>query len=198
MVGDHDPAFDRIIPKLLKREGGYADHPDDPGGKTRWGITEAVARQHGYTGPMSALPKSSAIAIYRQRYWQEPRLDRLAQRAPRLAEELFDTAVNMGPRVAIGFLQRILNSLDAFGGQEALRVDGLLGPQTLGRLDAVLRHRGTAGEEVLIQGTDALQGARYIAIAEARPASRRFLYGWLANRTRPAPSPTAGNATPCR
>jgi hypothetical protein len=45
-------AFD----KLLKHEGDYSDHKDDPGGKTRYGITEAVAREVGYRGDMRELP----------------------------------------------------------------------------------------------------------------------------------------------
>ena len=68
--------------------------------KTRYGITEAVARAHGYSGPMARLPRDEAAAIYRRLYWLRPRFDQVAERAPRVAAELFDTGANMGPAVA--------------------------------------------------------------------------------------------------
>ena len=43
---------DRLIDALIEREGGYVDHPADKGGPTCFGITEAVARAHGYRGAM--------------------------------------------------------------------------------------------------------------------------------------------------
>ena len=48
---------DRLIDALIEREGGYVDHPADKGGPTCFGITEAVARAHGYAGPMRQLPR---------------------------------------------------------------------------------------------------------------------------------------------
>ena len=50
----HD--IDQLIDELIAREGGYTNHPADRGGPTRYGITEAVARAHGYDGPMALLP----------------------------------------------------------------------------------------------------------------------------------------------
>jgi hypothetical protein len=47
---------------------------------------------------------------------------------------------------------------------------------------AYLRVRGASGETVLVRALDALQGARYVSLAETRPANEAFLYGWLANR----------------
>ena len=55
--------------KLLKHEGGYSNHPADPGGKTRYGITEAVAREVGYRGNMNELPLELAQRIYKEKYW---------------------------------------------------------------------------------------------------------------------------------
>ncbi|HGV4401999.1 TPA: glycosyl hydrolase 108 family protein, partial [Klebsiella pneumoniae] len=43
---------DQIIEGILGKEGGYVDHPSDKGGPTRWGITQTIARAHGYTGDM--------------------------------------------------------------------------------------------------------------------------------------------------
>lgn len=172
-----------LIDQLIAREGDYVDHPADRGGPTRWGITTAVARANGYHGAMRALPRSVAAAIYRSVYWQAPGLDRVAERAPRLAAELFDTAVNMGTGVAAGFLQRALNALNRGASDYPdLALDQAIGPVTLAALDAFLVRRGGEGETVLVRAVDALQGERYLAIAERRPANEAFLYGWLAER----------------
>ena len=103
---------DALIDGLLEREGGYVNHPADKGGPTCFGITEAVARAHGYAGAMRNLPRSEAAAIYRRLYWLRPRFDQVAKRADRVAAELFDTGVNMGPAVATTFLQRALTALN--------------------------------------------------------------------------------------
>jgi lysozyme family protein len=89
-----------LIEALIEREGGYVNHPADKGGPTCFGITEAVARAHGYAGAMSRLPREEAAAIYRRLYWLRPRFDQVAKRSERIAAELFDTGVNMGPAVA--------------------------------------------------------------------------------------------------
>ena len=91
---------------LIEREGGYSNHPSDRGGPTNYGITEAVARAHGYSGAMRNLPREEAAAIYRRLCWLRPRFDQVAKRSMAVAGELFDTGVNMGPAVAATFLQR--------------------------------------------------------------------------------------------
>ena len=185
--------IDDMIDAVIDREGGFAHHPDDRGGATRWGVTEAVARVQGWRGPMRTLPRQEAVAIYRRLYWLRPRLDDVAFRAPAVAAELFDTGVNMGPSTAICFLQRALNALNRNGRDYAdIGVDGRVGPATLAALDAFLATRGGAGQSVLLKAIEALQGARYVALAEQRPANEAFLYGWLANRLAgPATGPDA-------
>ncbi|TPG19954.1 hypothetical protein EAH87_09025 [Sphingomonas koreensis] len=174
---------DALIDAVIAREGDYVADPADPGGVTRFGITEAVARQQGYAGDMRALPRSEAAAIYRGLYWVRPGFDQVAVRAPDLAAELFDTGVNMGPAVGAGFLQRALNALNRGASDYPdVVVDGQIGPKTLAALDGFLVRRGAAGETVLTKAIDALQGARYVSLAETRPADEAFLYGWLANR----------------
>ena len=102
----------------------------------------------------------------------------------RVAEELFDTGVNMGPTVAATFLQRALTALNRNGKDYAdLTPDGRVGEVTLRALDAFLAVRGQrTGETVLLRALEALQGERYLRLAERRPANEAFLYGWLANR----------------
>ncbi|USI73793.1 glycosyl hydrolase 108 family protein [Sphingomonas morindae] len=172
-----------LIDALIAREGDYVDHPADAGGPTRYGITEAQARAAGWTGSIRALPRATAAALYAARYWHEPGFDRVAERAPRLAAELFDTGVNMGPLTAIALLRRVLRALNRQGRDFAdPRPRGPIDRPLLAAIDAFLRQRGAPAETVLIRALDALQGARYVALAERRPANELFLYGWLANR----------------
>ena len=185
-----------LIDALIEREGDYVNHPADKGGPTCFGITEAVARAQGYAGPMRQLPRDEAAAIYRRLYWARPRFDAIATRSPALAAELFDTGVNMGPAVAATFLQRALTALNRNGKDYPdLVPDGRIGPTTLAALDGFLAVRGKGsggppnqanragcGETVLLRALEALQGERYLRLAERRPANEAFLYGWLANR----------------
>jgi lysozyme family protein len=175
---------DSLIDELIEREGGFVNHPADKGGPTCFGITEAVARANGYAGPMRLLPREEAAAIYRRLYWLRPRFDEIAARSPRLAAELFDSGVNMGPAVAATFMQRALTALNRCGKDYPdLVPDGRIGPMTLYALDAFLAARGKSrGETVLLRALEALQGERYLRLAERRPANEAFLYGWLANR----------------
>ena len=89
----------------------------------------------------------------------------------------------MGPAVAATFLQRALTALNRNGGDYPdLVPDGRVGEVTLAALDTFLKRRGTSGETVLLRALEALQGERYLRLAERRPANEAFLYGWLANR----------------
>ena len=182
-VMDEAANVDGLIDAIIDREGDYVNHPADKGGPTRFGITEAVARAHGYPGAMRQFPRAEAVAIYRRIYWLRPRFDELAKRCLRVAMETFDTDVNMGPAVAVTFLQRALTALNRNARDYPdLTPDGRIGPATLAALDRFLAVRGNGGETVLLRALEALQGERYLRLAERRPANETFLYGWLANR----------------
>lgn len=112
--------FDSAFHKLLGHEGGYGNHPDDPGGATCWGVTEQVARASGYTGDMRQLPVEVAKDIYRQKYWDAVRADELPAA---VRYQVFDAAVNSGVGQSIRWLQRALGVAD----------DGKLGAVTLGK-----------------------------------------------------------------
>jgi lysozyme family protein len=175
--------IDALVEEVIEREGGYVNHPADRGGATNWGITEGVARRHGYVGEMRALPQSEAVAIYKRLYWFAPHFDDVAERAPALAAELFDTGINMGTGTATAFLQRALNALNRNGTDFSdIAVDRQIGNATLSTLDSFLKRRGRGAEDVLLKAVDALQGAHYLRLAETRPSQEAFLYGWLANR----------------
>ncbi|HKC03055.1 MAG TPA: glycosyl hydrolase 108 family protein [Sphingomicrobium sp.] len=159
-----DQTVEQLVDVAIEREGGYVAHSAQRGGPTCFGITEAVARAHGFAGPMRRLPRNEAARIYARLFWLRPRFDQITRRSQRIAAELFDTGVNMGPAVAATFLQRALTALAAF--------------------DAFLALRGTnSGETVLLRALEALQDERYLRLAERRPANETHLYNWLANRT---------------
>ena len=110
---DFQTAFDLLI----THEGGFSNHPDDPGGATMYGVTEQVARAEGYTGAMRDLPLSFAKQVYRKRYWDACRCDQMPDV---LRYPLFDAAVNSGPGQAIKWLQSAVG----------VKADGAIGPVT--------------------------------------------------------------------
>ncbi|RXJ10441.1 glycoside hydrolase family 108 protein [Lelliottia nimipressuralis] len=171
-----------IVDGLLKREGGYVDHPSDKGGPTNWGITAKTALSHGYSD-IRSLTEEQARAIYEADYWYGPRFDQVAEVSPAIADELCDTGVNMGPAFASKFFQRWLSALNLQGKiYPDLEADGRIGPRTISALKALLQYRGKDGELVMLRGLNSSQGARYLELAEAREANEDFLFGWMLNR----------------
>lgn len=125
--------FDRSLEKVLKLEGGFINHPKDPGGATMKGVTQAVYdtyRKSVGAGRQSVrcISDDELRAIYRGRYWNLIKGDSLPAG---VGYVVFDGAVNSGPAQAVKWLQRALG-LD--------RVDGLIGPQTLEAVAAVADH----------------------------------------------------------
>lgn len=175
---------EQFLNELIQREGGYVNNPADRGGATKYGITEAVARQNGYKGNMKDLPLETAKAIYKKQYWTQPRFDQVNEINTAVAEELLDTGVNCGTGFAKPLLQRALNLLNnqGKGGWPDLAVDGVYGPATLSALKSYLAKRGKEGEITLLKVLNILQGNRYIEIAERNPSQEQFFYGWIANR----------------
>lgn len=175
--------IDRIIDGILAREGGYVNHPDDKGGPTKYGITEAEARRNGWTGLIQDITEDFARQVYRTRYWTEPGFDKVATVSEAIAEEVCDTGVNMGVRTSSKYLQRALNALNLKGELFAdSPVDGLIGPMTISALTSFLAKRGKEGEQVLLKALNCLQGARYIELCEERQTNESFLYGWMRQR----------------
>jgi lysozyme family protein len=105
--------FARAIERVLAHEGGFVDNPDDPGGKTRWGISQ---RTYPHLN-IATLTREQAIALYRRDAWTPIRGDALPEA---IAFQVLDAAVNHGVVRAVGWLQQVLD----------LRVDGVVGPLT--------------------------------------------------------------------
>lgn len=116
--------FDQAFDVLLGHEGGYSNHPSDPGGETMWGVTLRVARENGYTGSMRDLPRSTAKVIYRRKYWDAVSADELPADV-RL--DVFDASVNSGPGQAAKWLQRAAGATP----------DGVIGAQTIAKTRAM-------------------------------------------------------------
>lgn len=110
--------FDQAFERLIAHEGGYVNHPDDPGGETNWGITKRVALENGYSDNMRYLTRDQAKNIYRSAYWNRARAD---QYDGAIGFQLFDAAVNHGIGNASRFLQRAVGVAD----------DGVIGPLTI-------------------------------------------------------------------
>lgn len=171
---------DEIFNIILEKEGGYVNNPNDKGGPTNWGITQAVANAHGYTGDMRNLTRAQALDIYEADYWYGPRFDQVATLSPDIAAELCDTGVNMGPAVAAKFLQRTLNVMNNQGSlYPDITADGQIGPRTIAALKSYLTTRGSTATRVMLKALNSLQGARYIDISEQRPANEAFTFGWF-------------------
>jgi lysozyme family protein len=97
-------SIETMLDTLIGKEGGYSNHPSDTGGETMWGITIGVARANGYQGVMRSMTRDRAKVIYRNKYWAAPGYDAVALQSAAIAEELFDTGVNMGPSTGSTFL----------------------------------------------------------------------------------------------
>lgn len=110
--------FDQAFTKLLGHEGGYSNNPSDTGGATMWGVTQAVARSHGYEGDMRDFPQQKAKEIYKASYWDSCKADSLPEV---IRFDVFDGAVNSGVGQSVRWLQRSI-------GAEA---DGVVGPETI-------------------------------------------------------------------
>jgi lysozyme family protein len=176
---------DRLIKDIIAVEGGYVFDKSDSGGETCWGITVATARAAGYKGNMKDLSQQQAYDIYYKQYVVAPGFDKVLTLSEKIAAELVDTGVNMGVSIAGKFLQQSLNALNDQATQYPdLVVDGGVGKASISALQAFLAKRGADGEGVMLRALNALQGARYISIAEASPKNERFLYGWFLNRVK--------------
>lgn len=177
---------DTAINEIIGIEGGFSDHPSDAGGKTRFGITEYLARAYGYTGEMKDFPHTFARYIYREEFWGRMNLDEVGRINFPVARELFEAAVNLPMGRVVGWFQR---SLNVFNRQARdyhdLVVDEHLGPATVAAFKAFMLMRGKEGEKVMLRALNCFQGAYYVERAEARQANEIFVFGWMLHRVTP-------------
>ena len=125
--------FDRSLAKVLVLEGGFVNDPDDAGGATNKGVTQAVYdtyRNSVGAGRQSVrlISDDEVRAIYKSRYWDLVKGDQLP---PGVGFVVFDGGVNSGPGQSVKWLQRALG---------LAKVDGLVGPETIAAVNAVDDH----------------------------------------------------------
>jgi len=162
--------LEKLVPLILKWEGGYVDDPADKGGPTNEGVTLSTWKQQGYdkngdgvidVEDLKLMTADEMVErILRPLYWNRWQADRIASQA--LANILVDWVWGSG-RYGITIPQGIL-------GVEA---DGIVGEQTLHRLNA---YPDTPG---LFEKIKQVRRAFLNMICVNRPENRRFLKGWL-------------------
>ena len=121
--------FSEALEVILHHEGGYVNHPKDPGGETNLGVTKRVYEDFGGEKEMKDLTKEDVEPIYKKNYWDRVKGDDLPEG---LDLCIFDFAVNAGPGRAAKFIQRLVNTT----------VDGGIGPNTLGKINEYVDHYG--------------------------------------------------------
>lgn len=174
-------------------EGGYANDPDDRGGETYkglarkmepgwrgWPLIDAIKQRVG-TGA-SAIDKAAQVNLslqflvltaYKSSYWDTMSLDLLQDQ--HVANELYDTGVNMGIGRAGLFFQRALNCINRNGDLfPDLKLDGQVGPKTI----ASFNNLSASDKNIVWKLLNCQQGAKYIDICEANPKQEKFMRSW--------------------
>ena len=123
--------YDKCLETILHHEGGYVNHPKDPGGETNLGVTKRVYQEHGGTKDMKDLLVEDVAPIYKKGYWDKMKGDDLPSG---LDLCVFDFGVNAGPGRAAKFLQQMIGTT----------VDGGIGPNTLAKVEEYVRENGEA------------------------------------------------------
>ena len=177
--------FAWAVSHTLEAEGFFSDHAWDPGGATKYGITEAVARRHGHE--VRDLTVEQAKEIYRKDYWNSLGLDEIAEASWRVAMEIFDTAVNSGTARATRIAQEALVTIF----DKKLSIDGKMGPVTRGALLQVIAKY----EAQLVAALNGFQFAFYLwLIRQGHPAGQRAKKGWMRRLETPYPPARVGPA----
>ena len=164
------PDVRQIAAEIVAREGGFVNDPADPGGATNHGVTIGTLRALGRdvnrdgqvdVADVRALSSAQAVEIFLSQYFDRPGLSRLPNA---LQPIVFDMYVNAGA-MAVKLLQRMLKTCGY-----AVRDDGVIGPATM----AAATTEAAKGAQALIDRYGVARRDFYYALADARPASRKF------------------------
>ncbi|MBT6274539.1 MAG: hypothetical protein HOI95_10445 [Chromatiales bacterium] len=164
---------DKMIDDILRREGGFVDHPNDKGGPTNFGVTLATLRRwrndpNLTADDVRAMSIDEARQIYKSNYFLRPKID---QHPVELQPVMFDMSINHGPGAAIKMLQRELVA----NGQQC-SVDGGNGSETITCTNNVIE---AIGAKALVNKLVARRIAFYKAIVGRNASQKVFLRGWL-------------------
>jgi lysozyme family protein len=176
--GSFAVAVAAIIAAVVALEGGFVDHPSDPGGATNWGITETVARQNGFTGDMRNLTKAQAKDIYRRQYIERPGFLPLVAIDAAVAEEVIDTGVNMGPARPTRFFRRAVNEVCGTALPIAPNMDAV----TVKAWGDCRANLGARSCVAMLDSLDGQQRAEYDRLVRVNPRLRVFYRGWINHR----------------
>jgi lysozyme family protein len=121
--------YDKCLETILHHEGGYVNHPKDPGGETNLGVTKRVYLEHGGTKDMKDLLVEDVAPIYKKGYWDKMKGDELPSG---LDLCVFDFGVNAGPGRSAKYLQTMIGTV----------ADGGIGPNTLAKLKEYVEKHG--------------------------------------------------------
>jgi lysozyme family protein len=168
--------FDLSIPTVLRREGGFVNDPNDPGGATNYGVSlrwlkaqglfdELVIEEgdltHDQVMVIRKMTQSDAMAFYRQYWWDKYNYGAILPQM--VATKILDMAVNLGAPRAHRMVQDALQNV---------RIDGILGPVSMALINGV-------NSLTLILDLQTLQAQFYRNLVLANPARQKFLVGWL-------------------
>ena len=121
--------YQKCLEMILHHEGGYVNHPKDPGGETNFGVTKRVYEEWGGTKDMKDLTVEDVAPIYEKNYWGRVKGDDLPSG---LDLCVFDFGVNAGTGRAAKYLQTMIGTV----------ADGGIGPNTLKAVDAYVEENG--------------------------------------------------------
>ena len=184
-------SFKAALERTLAHEGGYLHDPDDAGGETFRGVSRRYnpnwigwrqidrhkKRPKGFPASLDEDNdlRVAVVGFYREHYWDQFLGDHIPDQG--VANELFDTGVNMGVTRAVEFLQKALNVLNRNGSlYPDLVDDGIFGPKTLRALESYLDHDPPG---VLLKAMNILQGMHYLDYMNQSPIQEKYARGWL-------------------
>jgi lysozyme family protein len=148
--------FDQIVENIIRREGGYTHHKSDPGGRTKYGISQ---RSYPHLD-IRSLTKEDAKRIYFEDYWNPSKVERIKSE---LRDTFFDMVVNMGQRRAVRILQKAINSK-----HKTLKEDGLIGKKTI-----------AASKRISNSRLKVFRILYYADLVDRRPSLEVFIVGWI-------------------
>lgn len=167
--------FQSAVDYVIRNEGGYVDHPNDPGGRTKYGITavsfaEFFGREP-QPGEIKAITLEQAKEIYFKNYWLKNRCDEMVSQA--VATAVFDASVLFGVKSAAKFAQLAAR----MQGQINLATDGIIGPATLSALN-------TQNEILFIYGLKGVLTSHVMSLIKGNPKLADFKRGWISRINR--------------
>jgi len=188
-MAEFQPAFDGTT----RIEGGHVDDSQDSGGETYmgisrkwnpnwvgWAIIDAQKNLPNFPASLATIVGlyDKVKAFYRSDYWEVLKGDQIPSQA--VAEELFDTAVNVSKKTAVEFLQDALNALNRNGATyDDIAVDGGMGPVTIKALSSYLEDDQ---DDLLLAVMNGLQLSYYIDAMRRNPVKEKYARGWIRNR----------------